>query len=578
MPRIPVRVEPYSSPSKQHRHYKCKRDQVLRALGKAAYINGSQFAIMWVSARGDVETYASDAFQGRLDDWFEGTGIADEARRLACAHRAPQLPPPPPPEDEPEADTSADLSISTDDPFLDTWSSIGQNAQLASEDIHTPVTVPSASTPVQPSTHATPATGAPPAHSIVLRDEHARTEFYQLRFSQLQQVMCKMVAKAWIKVIEPKKQTRCPYNKGEDGRPAWWPAEVRHKEPDHLMKPERHALLLSLLRCGVVRIARLQLATAEVVALIKAGKVSLLMDVYRLAREEERLRDEGTDSNTPVTISVSTTKGWDVANSCLLASSDPEVHGSPDTFSDTPDMQIRRAPKRRALSTHDENTQSPVPMWPKSEEECTPLAPFTVPLSPQPPLRSHTIHEPAHDMSNVLLTHQQRMALLYGNMHMRRSVSVAGAPPARQSVPPEWDMPRAPLLDTSAATASPEPHSAPLDGHLWSFAPTPGLAPQPPQPRLAVPGQMYMPNMPVTTPEASFTSFDSSLGHPSTPLTPSFPLPLQCDLGSSSQFVQQPKFRPPMILSDTTNLMAHKPTGQLPPGSMPLDTLRWHPQ
>ena len=571
MPRIPVRVEPYSSPSKQHRHYKCKRDQVLRALGKAAYINGSQFAIMWVSARGDVETYASDAFQGRLEDWFKGTGIASEARRLASAHRTQPLLPP---EDEPEADTSAELSISTDDPFLDTWSSMGQNAQLTSEDIHTPVTAPSTSTPVQTNTHATSAT-APPAHQIVLRDEQARTEFYQLRFSQLQQVMCKMIAKAWIKVIEPKKQTRCPYNKGEDGRPTWWPAEVRHKEPDHLMKPERHTLLLSLLRCGVVRIARLQLATAEVVALIKAGKVSLLMDVYRLAREEERLRDEGADFNTPITINVSTIKGWDVANSCILAASIPEVHGSPDALGDTPDIQIHRPPKFRAFTAHHENAQSPVPMWPKTEEACTPIAPFTVQLSPELPLRSHTIHEPAHDMTNVLLTHQQRMALLYGDMHMRRSASVAGAPAARQSVPPGWDLSRAPLLDTSVATASPEPHSAPLDGHMWSLAPTTGLAAQPPQPRLAVPGQMYMP---VTTPEASFTSFESSLGHSGTPLTPSFSLPLQCDLSGSSHFVQQPKFRPSMILSDTTNLMAHKPAGQLPPGSMPLDTLRWQSQ
>ena len=79
MPRIPIRIEPYSSPSKQHRHYKSKRDQVLRALGKAAYINGSQFALLLVSARGDVETYASEALQNRLDPWFVKSGIADEA-------------------------------------------------------------------------------------------------------------------------------------------------------------------------------------------------------------------------------------------------------------------------------------------------------------------------------------------------------------------------------------------------------------------------------------------------------------------------------------------------------------------
>jgi len=61
--------------------------------------------------------------------------------------------------------------------------------------------------------------------------------FLETRFRQLQQLCCKIVAKAWIKVIEPKKQTRYPYNRGEDSKPEWWPGDVRHKEPDHLMKP-----------------------------------------------------------------------------------------------------------------------------------------------------------------------------------------------------------------------------------------------------------------------------------------------------------------------------------------------------
>ena len=61
--------------------------------------------------------------------------------------------------------------------------------------------------------------------------------FLETRFRQLQQLSCKIVAKAWIKVIEPKKQTRYPYNRGEESKPDWWPDDVRHKEPDHLMKP-----------------------------------------------------------------------------------------------------------------------------------------------------------------------------------------------------------------------------------------------------------------------------------------------------------------------------------------------------
>lgn len=54
---------------------------------------------------------------------------------------------------------------------------------------------------------------------------------------------------------------------------------------------ERHLLLLTILRSPKVQVARLQLATAEVVALIRADKVSLLMDVYRVAREEEKMRE-----------------------------------------------------------------------------------------------------------------------------------------------------------------------------------------------------------------------------------------------------------------------------------------------
>src|SRR5271156_2060127 len=74
----------YSSPSRQHRHFKNKRDQILRALGKASYINGSHFAILWVNSRGESETYASEVFQNRLSNWFH-TQVLEEARRLVLA-------------------------------------------------------------------------------------------------------------------------------------------------------------------------------------------------------------------------------------------------------------------------------------------------------------------------------------------------------------------------------------------------------------------------------------------------------------------------------------------------------------
>ncbi|KAN0065859.1 hypothetical protein ACQY0O_000990 [Thecaphora frezii] len=405
MPRIPVRVEPYSSPSRQHRHYKNKRDQVLRALGKAAYINGSHFAIMWVSARGDVETYASEALQSRLDDWFVKGGIAEEAKELVTgSSNQPRdgsyadgesssrrgssnarddlsdddglnddsLDPRASP--SPEGSGSQVAASSNDDPFLDNPETsrtgpgvskleqafrsnrkviapldtgIANDLYLRSKEgenrrgslavsttnlcefSHPPKSAPLPSnefrdalsngprtaTPHQTrlSLSRTASNSHPPQFDVRLENEAARTAFLELRFGQLQQGVCKTVAKAWIKIIEPKKQTRCPYNKGEEGKPTWWPEGVRHKEPDHLMKPERHSLLLTILRSPKVQVARLQLATAEVVALIKADKVSLLMDVYRIAREEEKMREAKVDMDTPMTVGVSTLDGWSEA-------------------------------------------------------------------------------------------------------------------------------------------------------------------------------------------------------------------------------------------------------------------------
>lgn len=70
-----------------------------------------------------------------------------------------------------------------------------------------------------------------------ITNEDEVNTFFETRLRQMQQLVCKVVAKCWIKVIEPKKQSNFPYNRGEESKPSWWPANARHKEPDHLMKP-----------------------------------------------------------------------------------------------------------------------------------------------------------------------------------------------------------------------------------------------------------------------------------------------------------------------------------------------------
>lgn len=88
------------------------------------------------------------------------------------------------------------------------------------------------------------------AHSTRTRelriaDTEEVTKFFEGRFRDLQQAACKIIAKAFVKVVEPRKQTNFPYTGGADRAPLWWPpmpvegqtGGVKHKEPDHLLKP-----------------------------------------------------------------------------------------------------------------------------------------------------------------------------------------------------------------------------------------------------------------------------------------------------------------------------------------------------
>lgn len=78
-------------------------------------------------------------------------------------------------------------------------------------------------------------------------DEEKILDYYESAFRAFQQINCRQIAKAFIKIIEPRKQVKHPYNGGrgasgergdpEKTKPDWWPAGVIHREPDHLKKP-----------------------------------------------------------------------------------------------------------------------------------------------------------------------------------------------------------------------------------------------------------------------------------------------------------------------------------------------------
>jgi hypothetical protein len=91
-----------------------------------------------------------------------------------------------------------------------------------------------------------------------LKDQGAVKAHMEECFKLLQQMPCKSVAKAWIRIIEPKKQTRYPYKMEERSKPHWWPENVRHVEPDHLLKKERVNLLVHILLNSEVMIRDLR--------------------------------------------------------------------------------------------------------------------------------------------------------------------------------------------------------------------------------------------------------------------------------------------------------------------------------
>jgi hypothetical protein len=78
---------------------------------------------------------------------------------------------------------------------------------------------------------------------LIIGDEAEVKKFYCQRFKDMQQSSCKVIGKAFVKAVEPKKQTHHPYTKGDSAAPTWWPLKgpmeerARHKEPDHLLKP-----------------------------------------------------------------------------------------------------------------------------------------------------------------------------------------------------------------------------------------------------------------------------------------------------------------------------------------------------
>ncbi|KAK4204423.1 hypothetical protein QBC40DRAFT_250125 [Triangularia verruculosa] len=167
--------------------------------------------------------------------------------------------------------------------------------------------------------------------TIMVGDADAVWAFYERRFRFCHQIMCRIIAKAFVKLVEPKKQTNHPYTKGRDAAPRWWPTSfgpdkkpLIHKEPDHIKREERIHLLTHILRLLTepnhrqhedIRRHNLTVAKLEEAAMDAAAaffnaseenmkKKKWLKEAFKVAKMEEKYKRGEIDATTQIFVAA----------------------------------------------------------------------------------------------------------------------------------------------------------------------------------------------------------------------------------------------------------------------------------
>lgn len=257
--------------------------------------NASQFALLLVDSQGNSEVFGTETFHDRLEAWFPdrirreaGQISANTAQKCVDQQRDSEVNYDKDDQSPRQLDIAADGDVDDDDeeegdaqwPNAEGDDENGDSGRQPTPQFHgdkvmrglppppedqrrAMIRVNHRKRPIQIETETTPGKKRRPtvkrnvrrsgsssgeSNDVVLQEEveykglditneEEVNTFFETRLRQMQQLVCKVVAKCWIKVIEPKKQSNFPYNRGEESKPSWWPANARHKEPDHLMKP-----------------------------------------------------------------------------------------------------------------------------------------------------------------------------------------------------------------------------------------------------------------------------------------------------------------------------------------------------
>ncbi|CAG8270105.1 unnamed protein product [Penicillium salamii] len=285
----------------------------------------------------------------------------------------------------------------------------------------------------RPKSTSPPPTTPPPGRTVLrVRNRALLRRYYEKAFEDFQQLNCRAIAKSYIKLVEPRKQVHYPYNgrrsiagvaqtdNPEQTKPGWWPAGVVHKEPDHLLKPDRLRLLVHIL-CELkdshgVTTEKLRDAGQDVRRQITpAHRLRVLDEIYYVRHMEERYLDGEIDANTMIQVT--------------------QTHLPEAIFQDRNDLSSRAhaAPSSGLpLETEsDVNDSSDDPSNSKLEEDPKPQRSHGLPLSPttsessgpQSPTSGYGYNTvmappvqivPPHDSSNFLKPEHQESNYIDG--------------------------------------------------------------------------------------------------------------------------------------------------------------------
>ncbi|KAJ5372269.1 hypothetical protein N7517_004275 [Penicillium concentricum] len=236
----------------------------------------------------------------------------------------------------------------------------------------------------RPKSSSPPPTTPPPGRTVLRVGNRALLRrYYEKAFEDFQQLNCRAIAKSYIKLVEPRKQVHYPYNgrrviagvsqrvDPEFTKPAWWPTGVLHKEPDHLLKPDRLRLLVHIL-CELkdshgVTTDKLRDAGQDVRRQITpAHRLQVLDEIYFVRQMEEQFLDGKIDASTLIQVTQTHLPEAIFQDSDELSS---RAHAAPVTSS------VVEA-QRDMRDAGDEPGTSTL------EEEDSKLHPHSLPLSP----------------------------------------------------------------------------------------------------------------------------------------------------------------------------------------------------